>query len=53
VGNPWIKDCREAAYKNKNVHADFSDLVIGDFPEKFERFTKNELEQMITYAENP
>jgi hypothetical protein len=33
----------EAAYKNKNVHAHFSDLLIGDFSEKFEKFTKNEL----------
>jgi hypothetical protein len=53
VGNPWIKDCMEVTYKNKNVHADFSGLVLGNFSEKFEKFMKTELEQMITYAGNP
>lgn len=53
VGNPWIKDCMEVVYKNKNVYADFSGLVLGDFSDKFERFMKSELENMITYAGNP
>jgi len=43
----------EVTYKNKNVHADFSGLVLGNFSEKFEKFMKTELEQMITYAGNP
>jgi len=53
VGNPWIKDCMEVVYKNKNVFADFSGLVLGNFSDKFERYMKNELEEMITYAGNP
>lgn len=53
VGNPWIKDCMEVVYKNNNVYADFSGLVLGDFSDKFERFMKSELEDMITYAGNP
>lgn len=53
VGNPWIKDCMEVVYKNKNVYADFSGLVLGDFSDKFEKFMKSELENMITYAGNP
>ncbi len=53
VGNPWIKDCMEMVYKNQNVYADISGLVLGDFSEKFERYLKNEIEQMITYAGNP
>lgn len=53
VGNPWIKDCMEIVYKNKNVYADISGLVLGDFSTKFERFMKTEIEQMITYAGNP
>lgn len=53
VGNPWIKDCMEVVYKNDNVYADISGLVLGDFTEKFERFMKAEIEQMITYAGNP
>ena len=53
VGNPWIKDCMEVVYKNKNVHADFSGLVLGDFSDKFERYMKKEIEEMITYAGDP
>ncbi|PXX26465.1 amidohydrolase family protein [Arenibacter sp. ARW7G5Y1] len=53
VGNPWIKDCMEVVYKNKNVYSDVSGLVLGNFSYKFERFMKNELEEMITYAGNP
>jgi predicted TIM-barrel fold metal-dependent hydrolase len=53
IGNPWIKDCMEVVYKNKNVYADISGLVLGDFTEKFERYMKNEIEEMITYAGDP
>lgn len=53
IGNPWIKDCMEVVYKNKNVYADISGLVLGDFSDKFERFMKKEIEEMITYAGDP
>jgi predicted TIM-barrel fold metal-dependent hydrolase len=53
VGNPWIKDCMEVVYKNKQVYADFSGLVLGDFTEKFERYMNNQLEEMILYAGDP
>jgi len=53
IGNPWIKDCMEVVYKNQNVYADISGLVLGDFSDKFERFMKNEIEEMVTYAGNP
>ncbi|MGW8122502.1 amidohydrolase family protein [Roseivirga echinicomitans] len=53
VGNPWIKDCMEVVYKNKNVHADISGLVLGDFSEKFEHYMKEQIEEMILYAGEP
>ena len=53
VGNPWIKDCMEVVYKNKNVYTDFSGLVLGDFTEQFEKYMKNQLEEMILYAGEP
>ncbi len=53
LGNPWIKDCMEVAYKNKNVYADISGLVLGDFSDKFERYMKKEIEEMITFAGDP
>lgn len=53
VGNPWIKDCMEVVYKNSNVYADFSGLVLGDFTDKFEKYMKGQLEEMILYAGEP
>jgi predicted TIM-barrel fold metal-dependent hydrolase len=40
IGNPWIRDCMEVLYKNKNknVHADISGLVLGDFKSQFKKF---------------
>ena len=31
LGNPWIADCQEILYKNRNVYADISGLIVGDF----------------------
>ncbi len=53
IGNPWIRDCMEIVYKNENVYADISGLVLGNFSEKFERYMKKEIEEMITYAGDP
>ncbi len=53
IGNPWIKDCMEVVYKNEHVYADISGLVLGDFTDKFERYMKQEIEEMITYAGDP
>jgi len=30
LGNPWIMDCAEVLYKNKNVYADISGLAVND-----------------------
>lgn len=30
MGNPWLIDCAEVLYKNPNVYADISGLVVGD-----------------------
>ncbi|MEQ9591857.1 MAG: amidohydrolase family protein [Cyclobacteriaceae bacterium] len=53
VGNPWIKDCMEVIYKNKNCYADFSGLVLGDFSDHFEQYMKEQLQEMILYAGEP
>lgn len=53
VGNPWIRDCMEVVYKNKNVHADISGLVLGDFTERFEAFMLGQVKEMILYAGDP
>jgi predicted TIM-barrel fold metal-dependent hydrolase len=53
VGNPWIKDCMEVVYKNANVYADFSGLVLGDFSDRFEKYMKGQLEEMMLYIGEP
>lgn len=30
IGNPWVTDCAEVVYKNMNVWADLSGLIVGD-----------------------
>ena len=53
LGNPWIQDAQEVIYKNKNVHADISGLVIGDFDHYFERMMKEKVAELINYAGEP
>jgi len=53
VGNPWIRDCMEVVYKNKNVFADISGLVLGDFKSHFKKFMLQQIKEMILYAGEP
>jgi uncharacterized protein len=53
IGNPWIRDCMEVIYKNSNVWADVSGLVLGSFEDRFERFMLSQVTDMITYAGEP
>lgn len=53
LGHPWLRDCMEVVYKNANVHADISGLVLGDFDSKFERWMKKEVEEVMLYAGDP
>jgi uncharacterized protein len=59
-GNPWITDAAEVLYKNENVWADLSGLLIGD-EECFEELaecgalhrTAERIKQGIEYTERP
>lgn len=53
IGNPWIRDCMEVVYKNANVFADVSGLVLGSFQEKFEEYMLTQVKDMILYAGEP
>lgn len=53
IGNPWIRDCMEIVYKNKNVYADISGLVLGDFKSHFKKFMLQQVKEMILYAGEP
>ncbi len=53
LGNPWLRDCMELVYKNRNVYADISGLVLGDFDSKFEIWMREQIEEVILYAGEP
>lgn len=53
LGNPWIQDAQEVIYKNKNVMADISGLVVGDFDHYFEKMMKDKVAELINYAGEP
>lgn len=53
IGNPWIRDCMEVVYKNKNVYTDISGLVLGDFNDRFEEFMRKQLQEMLLYGVEP
>lgn len=53
LGNPWFQDAAEVLYKNDNVYADFSGLVLGSFEYEFERYLLKRVEDMITYMGDP
>ncbi len=53
IGNPWIRDCMEVVYKNKNVYTDISGLVLGDFTDRFEVYMQKQLQDMLSYGVEP
>lgn len=53
IGNPWIRDCMEVVYKNKNVFADVSGLVLGNFEDQFEKYMLRQIREMIMFAGEP
>ncbi len=53
LGNPWLRDTAEVLYKNDNVYADISGLVLGDFDVAFERRIIEEVQDMIAYMGDP
>jgi predicted TIM-barrel fold metal-dependent hydrolase len=53
IGNPWITDCQEVLYKNKNVYADISGLIIGNFTLSGERHYAGKINEMLNYVEHP
>lgn len=50
IGNPWITDCQEILYKNRNVYADISGLIIGDFTLDAERYYATKLNELLSYV---
>ncbi|HEY3094879.1 MAG TPA: amidohydrolase family protein [Nitrososphaera sp.] len=53
IGNPWIQDCEEIIYKNKNAYADISGLVLGEFTHYFEDYMVDKVREFLNYAGEP
>lgn len=53
LGNPWIRDCMEVVYKNANVYADISGLVLGNFSDRFEKWMLKQLQEMLLFGVEP
>lgn len=53
LGNPWFRDTAEVIYKNANVWADISGLVLGDIAENFEVWLKQQVIEIIQFAGDP
>jgi len=53
LGNPWVRDCMEVVYKNKNVYTDISGLVLGNFSDRFEKYMRKQLEEMLLFGVEP
>jgi predicted TIM-barrel fold metal-dependent hydrolase len=43
----------EVVYKNKNVYTDISGLVLGNFSDRFEKFMRNQLQEMLLFGVEP
>jgi hypothetical protein len=53
LGNPWFQDTAEVLYKNNNVFADMSGLILGDFTYDFERYLVTRVKDLIAYMGDP
>ena len=53
LGNPWIMDCQEVLYKNRNVYADISGLIVGSFTPSTEAHYRNKIRELLSYVPEP
>jgi uncharacterized protein len=53
LGNPWFRDTMEVVYKNENVYTDISGLVLGDFHDRFEKYMRAQMQEMLLWGVNP
>jgi len=53
IGNPWLIDCAEVLYKNKNVYADISGLVIkdSDLNSPYGVLMKKRIQELYIYSD--
>ena len=51
LGNPWIIDCQEILYKNRNVYADISGLFVGEFTSNAESHYIRKIKELLNYTD--
>ena len=51
MGNPWLIDCAEVLYKNLNVYADISGLVVRDeLKTPYGEMMKKRIQELVSYT---
>ena len=51
LGNPWLIDCAEVLYKNDNVYADISGLVVSEgLNTPYGALMKKRIQELMTYC---
>ena len=50
LGNPWMIDCQEILYKNRNVYADISGLFVGNFTWPDETHYIGKIKELLNYV---
>lgn len=51
MGNPWLVDCAEVLYKNPNVYADISGIVVGDeLNSPYGALTRQKIKELVAYV---
>jgi predicted TIM-barrel fold metal-dependent hydrolase len=53
LGNPWILDCQEVLYKNRNVYADISGLFFGPVSDYYEQCLITKIKELLGYTSSP
>lgn len=53
LGNPWILDCQEVLYKNRNVYADISGLFFGPPSDYYEQSLITKIKELLSYTSSP
>ena len=51
LGNPWIIDCQEILYKNRNVYADISGLFVSNFTLYAETHYIRKIKELLNYVD--
>lgn len=53
MGNPWLMDCAEVLYKNDNVYADISGLVVddADLNSPYGELMKERIQDLFIYSD--